>query len=283
MKRSVANLIFLFSVFVLPMPAQESTRPSTNAALATTQVINATLQVNGPNGATDGHNAPIALLVRGGQGGTGGVVNANGGNGGGIRLRAGDGGSSSQDAGSGGDIKLIAGAGGTSSEVGGSGGSITLQPGIHQCGVPGLCGLDGNVILDVPKHGFVGIGTTIPSNMLEVAVGGTTLADAWTTRSSRRFKTNIQPLDGALDKVQKLQGVSYERRDSGKREIGVVAEDVARIVPEVVSRDPQTREIQGVDYSRLAALLIEAIKSQEAEIRQLRQQIEQLNSKKSGQ
>jgi hypothetical protein len=36
------------------------------------------------------------------------------------------------------------------------------------------------------------------------------------------------------------------------------------IVPEVVSRDPETHEVQGVDYSRLATLLIEAVKAQQA-------------------
>ena len=70
----------------------------------------------------------------------------------------------------------------------------------------------------------------------------------------------------------------------GKREIGVVAEDVNKIMPEVVSRDPKTHEVQGVDYSRLAALLIEAVKSQQVEIEQLKSQIERLNSaQQSGQ
>ena len=41
---------------------------------------------------------------------------------------------------------------------------------------------------------------------------GTTLADAWTTRSSRRFKSDIQPLEGVLEKVEQLQGVSYQRK-----------------------------------------------------------------------
>jgi len=122
-----------------------------------------------------------------------------------------------------------------------------------------------------------------PDNTLEVVAGGTTLADAWTVRSSRRFKTNIQPLAGALEKVEQLQGVSYERKVDGKHEIGVVAEDVAQIVPEVVSHDPNTDEVQGVDYSRLAALLIEAVKSQQAEIQQLKVQIEQLSSYPAGQ
>jgi hypothetical protein len=118
---------------------------------------------------------------------------------------------------------------------------------------------------------------------LEIKVGGTTLADEWTTRSSRRFKTNIEPLQSALEKVGQLQGVSYQRKDDGKREIGVIAEDVAQILPEVVSRDPETYEIQGVDYSRLAALLIEAVKSQQVEIQELRVRIERLTSNPSGQ
>ena len=108
--------------------------------------------------------------------------------------------------------------------------------------------------------------TTNPLATLDVGVGGTTKADSWTTRSSRRFKTNIQPLERSLEKIEQLQGVSYERKSDGKREIGVVAEDVAQIVPEVVSRDPKTHEVQGVDYSRLAALLIEAVKAQQAEL-----------------
>jgi hypothetical protein len=122
-----------------------------------------------------------------------------------------------------------------------------------------------------------------PTATFELAVGGTTLADQWTTRSSRRFKTNIQPLVGALAKVLQLQGVSYDRKTDGQHEIGVVAEDVAQVVPEVVSRDPSTHEVQGVDYSKMSSLLIEAIKSQQAEIQQLKVLIDQLRSKPSGQ
>jgi hypothetical protein len=88
-----------------------------------------------------------------------------------------------------------------------------------------------------------------------------------------------------LEKVEQLQGVSYERGADGKQEIGVVAEDVDQVVPEVVSHDPETHEPQGVDYSRLAALLIEAVKtqqtqiqSQQAEIQQLKAQIGQITS-----
>jgi hypothetical protein len=128
------------------------------------------------------------------------------------------------------------------------------------------------------QTGQMGIGTQTPANTLEVVAGGTTLADAWTTRSSRQFKTNIQPLEDALQKVEQLQGVSYDRKTDGKHEIGVVAEDVDQVVPEVVSHDPRTHEAQGVDYSRLAALLIEAVKSQQAEIQSQQAEIQQLHA-----
>jgi hypothetical protein len=129
-----------------------------------------------------------------------------------------------------------------------------------------------------PTAGKVGIGTSTPTATLEVGAGHSTLADSWITRSSRRFKTNIQPLVGALNKIEQLQGVCYQRKADGKHEIGVVAEDVDHVVPELVFRDPETKEVLGVDYSRLTALLIEAIKSQQVEIQQLKIQVLQLTS-----
>jgi hypothetical protein len=111
---------------------------------------------------------------------------------------------------------------------------------------------------------------------LIVEPGSPTLADAWTTRSSRRFKTDIQPLAGALQKVKQMQGVSYKRKSDGKQEIGVIAEDVAQVVPEVVFRNSKSQEVEGLDYSRLTALLIEAVKTQQSEIQDLRKQVKQL-------
>ena len=156
----------------------------------------------------------------------------------------------------------------------GDGGSVTLQPGAG--GFP--LRHTGRILLS-PSGGNVGIGLTSPTHTLEIKVGGTTLADAWTTRSSRIFKANIQPLQGALEKVERLQGVSYERKSDAKREIGVIAEDVEEIVPEVVSRDSETHDVEGVDYSRLTALLIEAVKSQQAELRTQQSEIQQLKTR----
>jgi len=161
----------------------------------------------------------------------------------------------------------------------GNGGSIVIQPGAGGgSGVNTLAGSAGSVNL-APTAGRVGIRTSSPTATFTVGAGASTLADSWTTRSSRRFKTDIHPLLGAMEKVMHLEGVTYTVKADGRHEIGVIAEDVQRVVPEIVSSDPETKQVEGVDYSRLTALLIEAIKTQQAEIQELRAQVARLGSK----
>jgi len=120
----------------------------------------------------------------------------------------------------------------------------------------------------------VGIGTTTPSNVLTIAQGaGHPLSDGWATYSSRRWKTNIQTLQGALGKVEQLRGVSYDLKESGKHEVGVIAEEVGAVVPEVVTWEKNGKDAQSVDYGCLTALLIEATKEQQALIHEQKEQI----------
>jgi Chaperone of endosialidase len=128
----------------------------------------------------------------------------------------------------------------------------------------------------------VGIGTSTPSNILTIARGaGHPVSDSWETYSSRRWKTNIQTLPDALDKVTRLRGVSYNLKDSGKHEIGVIAEEVGAVVPEVVSYEANGKDASGVDYSRLTALLIEAVKQQRREIAALKAQLRKRAAKQA--
>jgi hypothetical protein len=266
-------------------------RWTTSTTLGNSNISEAggTVAVIGQNGTigSNGGNAPMVFKVTGGFG----VTNQGGfgpqGAGGPIQAMSGNGASlpASLALGGTGAVILVTGGGGATcipastrcgAYNGGNGGSVTVQPGAGGRGLTSS-GHSGNILL-APTGGNVGIGETNPGHTLEVKIGGTTLADTWTTRSSRRIKTNIQPLRGALGKIERLQGVSYERKSDGKREIGVVAEDVDPIVPEVVSHDPETHEVQGVDYARLVALLIEAVKSQQAEIERLNKRIEQFTS-----
>jgi hypothetical protein len=130
----------------------------------------------------------------------------------------------------------------------------------------------------------VGIGTTNPSNILTIGRGlGHPVSDSWETYSSRRWKTNIKTLPDALSKVEQLRGVSYDRKDSGKHEIGVIAEEVGQVVPEVVSYESNGKDAAGVDYSRLTALLIEAVKQQQTLIRKQQAQIRMQRSQMKAQ
>jgi hypothetical protein len=93
-------------------------------------------------------------------------------------------------------------------------------------------------------------------------------ARAFVTYSERSLKTNIQPMNNALDTVKKMQGVTYDLKNSGKNEVGFIADEMAQVVPEVVSFHADGRAA-GLDYGRLTSVLVEAIKAQQAQIEEL--------------
>jgi hypothetical protein len=107
-----------------------------------------------------------------------------------------------------------------------------------------------------------------------------------------RFKEDIQPIPDALEKVLRLNGVYFKwnrlhretlKRSSGltSRQVGLVAQQVREVVPELVSEwaDEGAEDYLAVDYSRLNALTIEAIKELKAENNTLRGRIEVLERK----
>ena len=73
----------------------------------------------------------------------------------------------------------------------------------------------------------------------------------------------------ALEKVLSLRGVEYDRIDSGDHQIGVIAQEIEKTVPEVVYGD----EIKSVAYGNLVGLLIEAIKEQQKEIEEIKKNL----------
>lgn len=118
-------------------------------------------------------------------------------------------------------------------------------------------------------NGNIGIGVRPPENILTVKRSSETdpIADGWTTYSSKRWKTGIKTLEGALDKVKQLRGVSFDWREDGKHDIGLIAEEVGEVVPEVVAYEENGRDAKSVDYARLVPLLVESIKAQQEIIR----------------
>jgi hypothetical protein len=126
----------------------------------------------------------------------------------------------------------------------------------------------GGPTLVFASNGMISVGTSAHTNIITVQQYSATdpIADAWTTYSSRRWKTNIQPLQGSLAKVMRLQGVSYDQKEGGKHDIGLIAEDVGQVVPEVVAYEDNGVDAKSIDYARLTALLIEGMKEQQKTI-----------------
>ncbi len=89
------------------------------------------------------------------------------------------------------------------------------------------------------------------------------------TSSSKRWKKNIQTLTGSLDTIRRLRGVAYDQQEDDRRAIGLIAEEVGAVIPEIVTYEDNGTDARGVDYSRLVAVLVEAVKEQQGQIEAL--------------
>jgi len=91
-----------------------------------------------------------------------------------------------------------------------------------------------------------------------------------TESSSIALKENVAPIENALDSIMQLVGVTYDRRDGSKKEeAGLIAEEVNKILPNLVTKDQDGRP-DAIHYTKLTAYLIEAVKSLKAEINSLK-------------
>ena len=88
-------------------------------------------------------------------------------------------------------------------------------------------------------------------------------------------------MHGTLGKVEQLRGAEYTYTANGKHDIGMIAEEVGKVVPEVVSYEENGKDARGIDYARLTALLVEAVKQQQSEIRRLEAKVRQLEASKA--
>ena len=107
--------------------------------------------------------------------------------------------------------------------------------------------------------------------------GSLTASGNVTAYSDARLKTNVKTIDNALDIVDQLRGVSFDWKKSGEHSIGVIAQEVEKVLPELVTKstsvDPDTKEeldIKSVDYGKMVGVLINAIKELKAEVAELK-------------
>ena len=100
---------------------------------------------------------------------------------------------------------------------------------------------------------------------------GTLNATTFNSLSDERQKKNIETLDSALDKTLSLRGVSFTYNDTDIDSIGVVAQEIEKVIPEVVSTGADG--FKSVSYGNIVGLLIEAIKEQQNEINELKSKV----------
>jgi hypothetical protein len=114
----------------------------------------------------------------------------------------------------------------------------------------------------VAPNGNVGIRTTTPAHALDVT-GNIRASGDVTAGSDRRYKENIVTIDSALEKVTSMRGVYFTKKDSPERHVGVIAQEMEGILPEVVHTDSSEEKMKSVSYGNITAVLIEAIKEQQ--------------------
>jgi hypothetical protein len=108
---------------------------------------------------------------------------------------------------------------------------------------------------------------------------GIVTAPAFIPTSSLAFKTNVQTYENALDTVNRLRGVRFDWKESGEPSVGLIAEEVDRVIPEVVSHDGGSA--RGVNYAALVGVLVEAVKEQQKVVQQQQTELDSLKELKA--
>ncbi len=125
---------------------------------------------------------------------------------------------------------------------------------------------------------------------VQLATGDMTAAGSVTALSDIRLKENIDPLKNCLSKIKKLNGVSFNWKNlpnivghPGKRDYGIIAQEVEKVFPEVIHdsphKSPDGDVYKTVAYEKLIPVLLEAIKEQNEIIMNLKKDIDELKNK----
>jgi hypothetical protein len=112
---------------------------------------------------------------------------------------------------------------------------------------------ENNIYIDI-ENDRVGIGTTIPSTKLSVS-GNVTAID-FNSTSDQTLKINIEKLNNSIEILKKINPVSFNWKDNGEKSYGVIAQELEKILPELVRDNNGTKT---VSYIPLIALLIDAV------------------------
>ena len=111
-------------------------------------------------------------------------------------------------------------------------------------------------------------GSEITALTLDMSgAGAATFNNNVTAFSDERLKSNIETIQGGLEKVEQLRGVTYTRDE--RDNIGVIAQEIEKVLPDIVLTADDEMGTKSVDYSRITAVLIEAVKELSAKVKYL--------------
>jgi hypothetical protein len=99
--------------------------------------------------------------------------------------------------------------------------------------------------------------------------GATVHCAAVTEGSSLEIKKNISEIESPLDKITKLRGIEFDYKETDEHSIGMIAEEVNEVFPELVTKN-KDGEVEAMSYSRMTAVLLEAVKELSQEVKELK-------------
>ena len=98
--------------------------------------------------------------------------------------------------------------------------------------------------------------------------------------SSRRWKSDVRPIDHPLEKLSQVRGVYYtwDAEHGGHHDVGMIAEEVGAVMPEIVRYEANGIDAVGMDYGKITPLLVEAVKALQADNDDLRAEVTDLRA-----
>ncbi len=121
-------------------------------------------------------------------------------------------------------------------------------------------------LLSTANSGTLSTANTSNTKLFYVPSTGTLNATIFNSLSDVEYKENIITITNAVDTINQIDGVSFDWKDNGLKSYGVIAQDIEKIMPELVSTAEGTKS---VNYSGIIAFLINSVKELDARVKQL--------------
>jgi hypothetical protein len=135
----------------------------------------------------------------------------------------------------------------------------------------------GTLGTNVTSSSLTSVGTLTNLNVGNVYSTGIITATDFNSASDIKLKENIQKIDNPIDKIIKIDGVRFDWKSDNKPSMGVIAQNIEEVLPELVSGE----DSKTVNYNGIIGLLIECVKTQQKQIEDLSRSVDELSKKRT--